>query len=152
MLFLCLHLHLFFIISFFYLVWGGRVWGGVVLFTAGTISVLLLCLATASGCHFHVLPLQCYRERVSWKGALTSIWALDFGGCHPGDIPWPPGSGCQGSWYSWVPWACDSQRVLGRLSLLRHYTNKRLKHSLSVREAYWIFDPRGRLQVWYRSG
>ena len=141
-----------FLYYFFFLFGVGWKGGGVVLFTAGTISVLLLCLATASRCHFHVLPLQCYRERVFWKGALTSIWVLDFGDCHPGDIPWPPGSGCQGSWYSWVPWACDNQRVLGRLSLLKHYTNRRLKHSLSVREAYWIFDPRSRLQVWYRSG
>ena len=47
----------------------------------------------------------------------------------------------------WVPWDCDNQRVLGRLSLPRHYTIRRLKHSLSVREAGWIFDLRGRLQV-----
>ena len=70
----------------------------MVSFSAGTISVLLLRLATASGCHFRVLPLLCFREHVSWKGASTSIWVLDFGGCRPGDTPWPPGSGCQGSW------------------------------------------------------
>lgn len=95
----------------------------MVSFSAGTISVLLLCLATASGCHFHISPLLCSRVRVSWKGALTSGWVLDFGGCLPGDTPWPPGSGCQGSWYSWVPWDCDNQSF-GRLSLPRHYTNK----------------------------
>lgn len=122
----------------------------MVSFSAGAISVLLLCLATASGCHFYISPLLSSREHVSWKGALTSGWVLDFGGCLPGDTPWPPGSGCQGSWYSWVLWDCDNQRVLAGFHS-QDTTQTRLKHGLSMREAYWIFDLRGRLQVWYRS-
>lgn len=143
---LCLHLDLFFIISFSI---GGR--GDGFFFSRYHIC------ASPPPCYSQWVPFSCLTSAVLQRtcileGSFDKHLGPWFWWLSPRRHPlatwlWMPGE--LGN--RWVPWDCDKQRVLGRLSLRRHYTIRRLKHSLSVREAGWIFDLRGRLQVWYRS-
>lgn len=72
---------------------------------------------------------------------------------NPGDDPWLPGSGAQGSLHSWLSWDYNNQRESSwQDTTLGHYIFNRLKHipSLPMKEVYLLileFQPEG--QVWH---
>lgn len=84
------------------------------------------------GTIFMLSPIMLQSSSIIQRGAFIHVWCPGFNGCHPGDIPLSPGSGGQGGLQSWVLW--DSltikKPILGRLPLIGHCTDSRLKRAL----------------------